>query len=324
MTNTQIYRRTFRFSVMRVLCTLLGLVLLLGLPVVAFLIAYPNEDACIIGCFVAFVLGIAAYALIAKYAGYLFTAGQIAMMEQGLSKGELPEDVYSAGKAAVKARFVTASVYFALKSITDGISREITKGLDGIGKLADGGNDGNTVVSAITGLVSAVIAIMLEYINYCSLAWVFHKGEQNAFKSTCDGAVIYFQNWKTLLANVVKVLGFSLLSLVVIGAPLMLAGVALLSNIGAFAELGAVIDAALELDAGVTVIGAGVIAGLLLFSGIHSALVKPLILVSVMRRYLEAGDVNPPKIDIYEKLSKLSKSFRKAFEKAEPSQAAAV
>lgn len=196
MTNTQIYRRTFRFSIMRVLCTLLGLVLLVGLPVIVFPIAYPNENACMIGCTIAFIVGIVAYALIARYAGYLFTAGQIAMMEQGISKGELPEDAYSAGKTAVKAYFVTASVYFGLKSITDGISRDITKGLDGIGKLADGGDNGNSVVSTITGLVS------------------------------------------------------------------------------------------------------------------------------VMRRYLEAGDQNPPKVDIYEKLCKLSKNFRKAFEKAEPAQAA--
>lgn len=48
------------------------------------------------------------------------------------------------------------------------------------------------------------------------------------------------------------------------------------------------------------------IVALLLWGGIHSAFVKPLILISVMRRYVEAGSANPPKVDLYGKLAGMS------------------
>ena len=87
---------------------------------------------------------------------------------------------------------------------------------DQIARGIDGDNQGG-VASVIAGIISAVVSVVLEYLNYCSLGWVFLHSEQSAFKSTCDGAVIYFQNWKTLMKNSAKVIAITLVSLALIG-----------------------------------------------------------------------------------------------------------
>ena len=320
MNNGAIYKKTLKFSFMRMLCSIGGIVLVVGLPVAAFFLTQnAAEETIVIATGVAFVLGCVAYWLIARYARYLYLAGQIAMMERGITEGQLPENVMAAGKAAVKERFVTATVFFALNSLTQGITREITNGINKVTSAI--GGSGNSTASTVGDTISAVISLVLEYVNYCSLAWVCHKKEQNAFKSTCDGAVIYFQNWKTLLKNMGKVIGFTVLSLLIIAVPLCFGASALLNSLNGASAMFAGIDAALlEMEVELpfsSLYGAGIIVGLLFWSALHSALVKPYILVSVMRRYIEAGEQNPPKIDIYGKLSGLSKSFKKAMGKAE-------
>jgi hypothetical protein len=50
------------------------------------------------------------------------------------------------------------------------------------------------------------------------------------FKATCEGAVLYFKNWKTLIKNMGRVLGLGLISLLVIGGVLGVGYYALFSN----------------------------------------------------------------------------------------------
>jgi electron transport complex protein RnfE len=187
-----------------------------------------------------------------------------------------------------------------------------------VNKLTDGDKKNDTV-DTIASLISIGIAVVLEYVNYCSLAWVFHKKEQNAFKSTCDGAVIYFQNWKTLLANVGKILGITVLSLIVICLPLIVGGAFVFIGVEPIALFCEAIDAAFELELGTVGMMSAVVIGIMLWSGLHGAFVKPYIMVSVMRGYIAAGEANPPKVDIYGKLSDMSKSFKKALGKAQES-----
>ena len=321
MGNGEIYRKTLRFSVMRLLVTILGIVIIVALPLATFLVtAGMDEIACIAATGAAFIIGIVIFALIIRYCGYLFTAAQVAMITEGVSKGELPDDVYAAGKQAVKRRFVTASVYFALWSITKAINNQITAGLNALGKVADAGNNAGPA-STVAGIVSAVVSVVLEYLNYCSLGWVFLNADQSPFKSTCDGAVVYFQNWKTLLKNAGKVIGITVVSLAVIGGAFFGLGYLVFGSIPALTSILADFDAAATFDDGTAVppgtslIVLCVIVALLLWGGIHSAFVKPFILISVMRRYIEAGRANPPKVDLYGKLAGMSAGFRKALER---------
>lgn len=330
MGNVEIYRKTLRFSVMRLLVTILGIFIIVALPLATFLVtAGIGEVACAVATFVAFIVGIVVFVLIIRYCGYLFTAAQVAMITEGVSKGTLPEDVYAAGKQAVKRRFVTASVYFALWSITKAITNQITAGLNALGRVADAGNNAGPA-STVAGIVSTVISVVLEYLNYCSLGWVFLNADQSPFKSTCDGAVVYFQNWKTLLQNAGKVIGITAVSLVVIGGAFFGLGYLAFGSIPSLTAVLADIDAAATLDdgsavpPGTSLIILCVIVALLLWSGIHSAFVKPFILISVMRRYIEAGLANPPKVDLYGKLAGMSAGFRKALERDKEEAGAAA
>lgn len=330
MGNVEIYRKTLRFSVMRLLVTILGIFIIVALPLATFLItAGMSEVACAVATFVAFIVGIVVFALIIRYCGYLFTAAQVAMITEGVSKGTLPDDVYAAGKQAVKRRFVTASVYFALWSITKAITNQITAGLNALGRVADAGNNAGPA-STVAGIVSTVISVVLEYLNYCSLGWVFLNANQSPFKSTCDGAVVYFQNWKTLLQNAGKVIGVTVVSLVVIGGAFFGLGYLAFGSIPSMTAVLADIDAAATLDdgsavpPGTSLIILCVIVALLLWGGIHSAFVKPFILISVMRSYIEAGLANPPKVDLYGKLAGMSAGFRKALERDKEEAGAAA
>lgn len=330
MTNSEIYRRTLKFALMRLLCTIIGIIVVIGLPVGAFIAAAgASEGIAAIAAGAGLIVGIIVFVLIARYAGYLFTAGQIAMIAEGVSSGDLPEDTYAAGKRAVKERFATASVYFVLMGITKAISSEITMGINAVTSAIEGGAKAGPA-STVGSVVSTVISVVLEYLNYCSLGWVFLHKDQSAFKSTCDGAVIYFQNWKVLLKNAAKVIGFTLVSLVVIGGVFFGASYLILGAIGPLQGVLADIDASLVLDdgtaapAGTTLVVLSIVVALLFWSGLHGAFVQPYILVSVMRRYIEAGQANPPKVDLYGKLAGMSKSFRKALDKAQPDSTGAA
>ena len=330
MGNVEIYRKTLRFSVMRLLVTILGIFIIVALPLATFLVtAGMSEVACAVATFVAFIVGIVVFVLIIRYCGYLFTAAQVAMITEGVSKGTLPDDVYAAGKQAVKRRFVTASVYFALWSITKAITNQITAGLNALGRVADAGNNAGPA-STVAGIVSTVISVVLEYLNYCSLGWVFLNADQSPFKSTCDGAVVYFQNWKTLLQNAGKVIGITAVSLVVIGGAFFGLGYLAFGSIPSMTAVLADIDAAATLDdgsavpPGTSLIILCAIVALLLWGGIHSAFVKPFILISVMRCYIEAGLANPPKVDLYGKLAGMSAGFRKALERDKEEAGAAA
>lgn len=57
MGNVEIYRKTLRFSVMRLLVTILGIFIIVALPLATFLVtAGMSEVACAVATFVAFIL----------------------------------------------------------------------------------------------------------------------------------------------------------------------------------------------------------------------------------------------------------------------------
>ena len=125
MKNSEIYRRTLKFSVIRLVRTVLCVILLAVLPLAAFVgtgVAGLDEMIQLAATGVAFIVALIIFYVVAHYGGYLLTAGQVAMITEGVATGELPEDTYTAGKQAVKSRFATASVYYGLWSITRAIT----------------------------------------------------------------------------------------------------------------------------------------------------------------------------------------------------------
>ncbi len=221
----------------------------------------------------------------------------------------------------MRRKFATASVYYGLWNITKAITNEVSAGMNALARGIDGENTAGPA-SIIAGIISTVVGVVLEYLNYCSLGWVFLNESQSAFKSTCDGAVIYFQNWKTLMKNAGKVIFVTLVSLAIIGgaffgvAYLLLSGIEPLTSVLSEIDAAATLEDGTTLPAGTTLLVLCGIIALILWSSIHGAFIKPYLLVSVMRRYIDAGRGTKPQVDVYEKLSGMSKGFKHALDQA--------
>lgn len=332
MTSFEIYRKTFRFTLMRILSGLIGTALIVGLPVLAFAVTGRMSDGARIGvCVGAFIVACIVVGLLSHFIGYIFKAGQIYIAAEAITNGSVPADPYTEGKGAVKKRFGTVTVFFAIEKIINTIVHQITNGVTRLTDSISSASSNDTARTA-GAVINIVISAMMQFMCACCMAWVFIHPDTNAWRAAADGAIVYFKNWKDLLKNTAKVIGIGLLSLVLIGGLLFGATHGILHN-AAFmdnmtAELnefiaeqkmtdkdGNPIDPKLTPDQW-KLIFEGIIA-LILWGIIHSALIDPYVMISVMNRYLKAGLANPPVRTEDEKLAKLSKGYRKALSAAE-------
>ena len=350
MNSFKIYKATFRFTLMKIVSGLVGLLLIVGLPIVAFLLCGDASDEMCIGvCLGAFIVACIVVGLLSHFVGYAFRAGQISVAANAIATGSLPENAYAEGKQAVKRRFGTVAVFYAIESIINSIVHQLT---NGVTKLTEklGEKSKNDTVKTVGAIVNIVISAMLKFMCSCCMGWVFIHPDTNAWRAACDGAIVYFKNWKALLKNTGKVIAFGVISLIIIGGLMFGAAHGVLHNMPTIVEMAdeltefiAEVDteevtAALtededseisEEEAGEFVEGLKglssddwryifeAVVALILWGILHSALVDPYIMISVMNRYITDGLANQPSRDVDQKLIGMSKSYKKALAKAE-------
>lgn len=321
MKNSTIYTKTLKFALLRLLIGVLGILSAALVTFLGYIITRGmGETTNLLTTSICFVVGLIACGLIVHYLGYMLKAGQIAMITRAVTEGSLPEDVVAEGKSAVKNRFVTANVYFLIESSIKAITSQITKGLNVL-TSAVSENEGNSVLSTIASVVMMFINIVLEYVNYCCLGWVFCHPQQTAFKSTCDGAVLYFQNWKVLLKNAGKVMALTLVALILLITVFCVLNIFVLEAVlpadGMMdAEVFAMSDGTVVSLSDVLYIGAVTVAVVFAIL-LHSTFIKPYLLIMFMRKYLEAAQSTTPGADVYGKLCGMSRRFKKLFEKGD-------
>ncbi len=318
MDNFTIYKRTLGFSIRRIFWDLFSMIVLLAFPVLGFLIASKaSEDGALIGLLLGIILGITALVIILRFVSYRLKAGQIAMMTRGITEGELPDDVIGEGKRVVKERFATVAAYFAITSAIKSIFNQLGNKVTKVGEKV-GGETGGMVGSA----VSTVISTLVSYLCDCCLGWVFYRQGVNAAKATCEGAVLFFRHGKTLAKNMGRIFGLGLISLLIIGG--IFTGVFYLifsANAELMADLyEAVAEAAagsesqiaqLLHDPATVPIVIAAIGGIIVWSMIHSSLIRPFVLTGVLRNYLESGMNNIPAESSFGQLDTYSPKFRK-------------
>lgn len=328
MKKSEIYRKTLTFSLRRLLLSAISLLCIFGLPVAAFLIVHAiapeNDAAAAIAASAAFVIGIIAACLISHFLSYLLEAGQIAMITEGVTEGAIPDNTYEAGKQKVKSRFATVAIYYVVTKAISGILRQVTNGLT---KLTEKATKNNDTLKTIGSLINLIVSIILHYVSSCSLAWLFAHPEQSSFKSVCDGSVLYFQNWKTLLKNVGVILLIGILSLAIIFAPLTVGVHAVFDNesTGIHQLMDTIVSELKRIDTdessdfirdldGDTLlwISCAVIA-FAIWLVIHNTFIEPYILIGVLQNYIRAAEENPPRLDVYGKLCNISSKFKNAF-----------
>ena len=321
MDNKEIYKNTLGFSTRRLFWDVISFLGLAVLTVGGFFFADRIWDKGLIGLVVGSILGIIFIIIITRFISYNYKAGQIAMMTKGITENKLPSDVISEGKKIVKKRFVTVSAYFAITGTIKGIFRQIGNGITAVGK-AVGGDAGG----AIGGTISGVIETIIDYLCDCCLGWVFYKENEKATKATLDGAVIFFKHGKTLLRNLGRVFSMSIASFLVIGGVFF--GVSFfimncfpntftaLSHeiIEAFARGGSQAPEFLYNTVSLTLVCAAII-GIFFWAVIHSAFVRPFILVGVLRNFIKSGENETPTEAEYAELDKKSSKFKKLHQK---------
>lgn len=312
MTNKEIYSKTLSFSVFRLLYDILAFAALAALAIGGFFIAEMTINNGLIGLGIGALVGIVAVAIMLRYISYTFKAGQIAMMTEAITTGELPDDVVGAGRKVVRDRFATVGIFFAATGVVKGIFNELGRAISGVGK-AVGGDTGETIGSVISSAVSVVVAYLCD----CCLGWIFYRRGVNAAKATCEGAVLFFKHVKTLARNLGRVFGMGLVSLVAIGG--VFSGIFYLVAAqfpAFFNELASIIATDAESSVALFLsdpthlaIAAAVLGGVIVWSIIHGAFVRPFVLTGVLRNYLESGMADVPSEAAFNMLDGKSKKF---------------
>ncbi len=317
MTNKEIYQKTIGFSIRRLLWDIFAFLILAVLAGAGFLLAERLNDKGLIGLGIGALLGIIAISIFLRYVSYTYKAGQIAMMTRAVSEDSLPEDVIGEGKKVVKERFATVAAFFAVTRIISGIFSQLGKGIVSIGEKL-GGENGKTIGSAISIIVEVVIAYLCD----CCLGWVFYRKDEKPARATCEGAVLFFKHGKTLGRNMGRVFGIGLASLLLIGGAFTGVFYLIASRFPVlFEQLAAeVAEAAVRLETTIPAyvtepnnlmwICAG-IAGVILWSIIHTAFIRPFVLVGVLRNYIASGMQDVPSEDSFALLDSKSDKFRK-------------
>ena len=293
MKSGELFRKTMPFAIAKLVLgaatVLISVVLLAILLGIGWLFGENGMVICIfiwIGA-----TGVVRFAIM-HYFGYLVKAGHVAVLAEAATTGKVPDNQVNYGKEAVKKRFATSNVYFAVDKLVSGAVKQIQRGISKLGNALDF----IPGMGAVTGIANFFVELSLGYVDECCLGYTFYKKEQGAFRSACDGVVIYAQNIKHLLKNaaktMLKVILLSLLVLVLVFVP-----------IGLLFRL-------LSWNAFIGFLLAVFITWVIKFAFLDSY-----ILCQTMASYMEVAPTTEITFDLYGKLSKISGKFKELFNK---------
>ena len=294
MKTKDLYFGTMKFVWLKLA---LGAALTLGAIILFALFALIGslfgQGGAAVGFILWLISSVALYRFAMSYVGYLIKAGHVAVIAEAISSGAIPENQFEWGKNAVKSRFAMSNVYFVIDRLVSGAVRQLQNGVENIASLFDA----IPGISSVAAFVKLFIGVALGYIDECCLGYCFLQKDEGAFKSSCDGVVIYFQNAKQLLKNALKV-----------------SAVVMLTTLVALA-----IPAALFLLL-FKAIGwspvAAIILAIFVAAFVRSAFIDSYIMIDMMKHYMDVVPETEISFDLYGKLCRLSGKFKKLFEKA--------
>ncbi|MBO4285766.1 MAG: hypothetical protein J5880_00345, partial [Bacilli bacterium] len=272
----------------------------------------------LIGLAIGFVLGIIIMIAISYLITNRIKAAQIAMMTKGVADNELPESgVVKAGFNEVKGRFAKITVFFLVTGAIKSMFRQVGRAINGVGRVV-GGQAGDTV----TSVIDSAVQILLAYLTDCCLGWVMYRKDEGVAKAACEGAVIFFKSGKTLFRNIGRIFGMGFLSFLLVGGALFGGLYAILSNFpNMWQTLSNEIVQAMQGGEGeipefiynptyLMLFACGILA-IIIWSMIHSVVMRPFILVGVLRNFVAVGlKDRPTEADIKELENKSPKIAR--------------
>lgn len=295
MTNFQVYKKTLSYSLVMFGLSLLALAILAGIMSGGYFLfdKYLKTDGDgLIGLAVGFVVGIIFLILFNIFVTNRIKAAQIAMMTKGVVDDKLPEHTFKEGFKEVKGRFGKLTLFFMVTGAIKGIFRQLGRNINRVGR-AVGGKTGES----ITSIIDSAIQTLVAYLCDCCLGWVMYHREKKMSQAACEGAVIFFKHGKTLLKNAGRIFGIAAVSFLVIGGAFFGISYLILNGSPMFQSLTDEIAALFETGdlpeffktpVGVTIIVSAFIA-IMLWTSVHSVLIRPFILIGVLRNYMKAG-----------------------------------
>ena len=296
MTAKEIFMKTLPFCWMKLGLGLLNIVICVALFAILMGISllFDSEGVAGVMFLVWLVLAGIVNFFINHYVGYLLKAGHVAVVARTFKDGRVPSNCISVGKDMVKERFGTTNAYFAIDKLVSGAVKQLQRTLGRVTDSLLGSLPGADGVKSATNFF---INISLGYIDECCLSYTFYKDQQNAYKSACDGVVIYAQNWKRLLKNA------AMTALTVIVSMLVVTLVAFIIFGGIFRMLD----------------WSGFVAfvlALMMAWTVKYAFVDSWMMVKMMHGYMQVAPTTIITFDLYGKLSNLSGKFRELFRKS--------
>lgn len=230
--------------------------------------------------------------LIMHYFGYLVKAGHIAVLAEAAATGQIPPNQVKYGIDQVKARFATANIYFAVDKLVSGAVKQIQRGIEKLGNAMSF----IPGMEHVTKAANFFVELSLGYIDECCLGYTFYQKGQGAFKSACDGVVIYAQNIKHLLKNAAK----TMLKVIIATGVVILA---------VFIPVGLLFKV-LNWSGFLAFLIACLIAWTVKFAFLDS-----FILCQTMHGYMQVAPSTQITFDLYQKLCNISSKFKELWNK---------
>ena len=317
MTNFQVYKKTLIFSVLMFIVDLFILLIIAGLAILGFVIMDKVNNKALIGLVVGLVVGIILTILIDIFILNRMKAAQISMMTMGVVDNKLPDKPLKEGFTLLKGRFGRITGFYFITHAIKGIFRQIGRGIERVGS-AVGGDVGEGVASA----VNSAIQILIGYMCDCCMGWILYRKNVNGFKAGCEGAVIFFKHGKTLIRNVGRIFGIGFLSFAVIGGAFFGISYLIFNQFPSLFDTlakeivefstrnNANLPDALKDPKILSLIASGII-GVVVWGMLHSILIRPFILVGVLRNFMAAGIKDMPTEKDFDTLAAKSPKFAK-------------
>ena len=313
MTHNQIFAKTMPFVWLKLLLGLITLGLSIALFALMAFFVWLLQGIGWPFFFVFWLVGTTGiHFVVVRYLGYLVRAGHVAVVAEAVTTGKIPEKQVAYGKNMVKERFLASNAFFAISKLVDRSVKQLQGTFERVSGFIFGAIPG---ANLFLSFVKFFIGVSLKYVDDCCLGWVFHNKEQGAVKSALDGVVIYAQNWKVVLKSALK----TSFMVILISAVLIALSFFLLRWLLGFIG-----------DGGFGFSLWGIVAFFLaIFIAItfKRAFIDSYMMVRMMTSYMQIAPSTQITFDLYDKLSKVSKSFKALFDKAEaegPVQAPAL
>ena len=312
----EIYKKLFPLSIVCFLVELVGLAFVFAGPVVGFFIGSSGDNA-LVGLIVGFIVGVLLAMIYHTFVSTIFHSGFIAVISKTIVNNKIPDKIFSEALKESKSRFSSVITFFLVSSAIRGTVASIN---DSITRVS--GRIGGSVASGISSAISSGINTMLNYLSDCCLAWIFYKKDLKTGKAAIEGVAVFFKHKQALFANAKRIFLTGLISFVSIAGVFF--GIYFLilylnPNISTAVSNAIVnsfnnVDPALASNVLFPIIFSLVLA-IFTWAIMHSAFVRPFVLIGVIREFMIAGIKDKPTEEEIMKAKDMSPKLNKIADK---------